>query len=130
MLLAPTIALGLPSTFQYNRAHSLFWVVRATQLTRLRREAERASRPPGDAQVACFHCRQLEPVHDRQPITSRTAALTRASGERLARTWGADVSGAAVWWRLAAEVLPQQVASFVRIYRRMPKVSPTKLRLL
>jgi len=26
MLVMPTIALGSPETFQYHRAHTLFWV--------------------------------------------------------------------------------------------------------
>ena len=76
-------------------------------------------------------CRQLEPAHDRQPLTSRTARLTRASGEGLARAAGSDVSeGSGVWWRLATEVLPAQLRSAARIYERMPKESPTKLKLL
>ena len=42
-----------------------------------------------------------------------------------------DVSeGSGVWWRLTTEVLPQQVRSAARLYERMPKASPTKLRLL
>ena len=76
-------------------------------------------------------CRQLEPAHDRQPLTSRTARLTRASGEALARAAGSDVSeGSGVWWRLATEVLPAQLRSAARIYERMPKESPTKLKLM
>jgi hypothetical protein len=123
MLAMPTIALGSPEAFQYHRAHSLFWVVRSTQLTRLARDP--------DAPLDCFRCRQLEPATDRQPLTSRTAKLTRASGEALARKAGFDVSeGSGVWWRLATEVLPQQVRSAARLYERMPKASPTKLRLL
>ena len=141
MLLAPTISLGSPTTFQYLRAHSLFWVVRSTQLTRMRRDAERAAaaaagggqqpQPEASEQVRCFHCRQLEPMDDRQPLTSRTAVRTRASGERLARARGEDVSeGSGVWWRLFTQVVPQQARSLVRVYRAMPKASPTKLRLL
>jgi len=34
-----------------------------------------------------------------------------------------------VWWRLATEVVPQQLASLARIYERMPKKGPLKLRL-
>ena len=137
MLLAPTISLGSPTTFQYLRAHSLFWVVRSTQLTRMRRDAERAAaaaggeQPEASEQVRCFRCRQLEPMDDRQPLTSRTAVRTRASGEALARARGEDVSeGSGVWWRLFTQVVPQQARSLVSVYRAMPKASPTKLRLL
>ena len=123
MLVMPTISLGPPAAFQYRRAHTLFWVVRSTQLTRM-------ARAP-DAPLACFQCRQLQPAGDRQPLTSRTARLTRASGEALARGAGSDVSeGSGVWWRLATQVLPQQIRSAARLYERMPKVSPTKLKLI
>ena len=98
-------------------------VVRSTQLTRMARDP--------DTPLACFRCRQLEPADDRQPLTSRTARLTRASGEALARGAGSDVSeGSGVWWRLATEVLPAQLRSAARLYERMPKESPTKLKLL
>lgn len=144
MLCMPSIALGSPADFQYHRAHTLFWVVRSTQLTRRLSAEERVSRatafgvapaelrkPAQLQEVPCFHCRQLEPLGDRQPLTSRTAALTRASGEKLAARNGADVSsGSGVWRQLATQVLPQQLASLARIYRRMPKRSPTKLDLL
>jgi hypothetical protein len=98
-------------------------VVRSTQLTRMARDP--------DTPLACFRCRQLEPADDRQPLTSRTARLTRASGEALARGAASDVSeGSGVWWRLATEVLPAQLRSAARLYERMPKESPTKLKLL
>lgn len=129
MLLAPTISLGDAEAFGYLRAHSLFWVVRSTQLSRLanRRAAAACGRP---AEAPCFRCRTLEPAHDRQPITSRTALLTGASGERLAAAAGEDVSGGAVWWRLALQVAPQQLRRMWHLWRLMPKSSPTKLRLL
>ena len=91
MLCMPTIALGEPRLFQYHRAHTLFWVARSTQLTRL------ANGPlPHEAdQIPCFRCRQLEPQNDRQPLTSRTAKRTRQAGERLARRAGGGVVAAA-----------------------------------
>jgi len=133
MLVAPTIALGpaAPATFGYNRAHSLFWVVRATQLSRMRAEAALAAAGAGrPEQTPCFRCKQLEPLDDRQPITSRTAVLTRAAGERLAAERGADVSGADVWWRLATEVLPRRARDASLLYQLMPRSSPLKLKLL
>ena len=125
MLVAPTIALGDPRDFQYNRAHTLFWVARATQLTRL----ENGPLPHEPDAIPCFRCRQLEPIDDRQPLTSRTAKRTRAAGERLAARSGSDVSGSGVWWALLADV-PAQLSSLVRLYRLMPKDGPAKLRLL
>ena len=133
MLLMPTIALGSPERFQYNRAHTLFWVVRSTQLTRMKRAAEQQQQQQQQqaVELPVFHCRQLEPMDDRQPLTSRTAKLTRASGEALARKHGDDVAeGSAVWWRLAVEVLPKQLRSMASLYGRMPKSGPFKLRLL
>lgn len=137
MLLTPSIALGPPGEFQYRRAHTLLWVVRSAQLTTMARAAARAAAepaggaPPTPEQLPCFRCRQLEPPEDRQPLTSRTAVLTRASGEALARASGDDVSeGSGVWKRLATEVVPQQVGNLVRIWRRMPKDGPFKLTLL
>ena len=120
--------------------HVRFQVVRSSQLTRLARAAERDERrrrrgdgaaTAADEQIPCFHCRQLEPLDDRQPLTSRTAALTRRAGEALAAAAGDDVGeGSGVWWRLATQVAPQQLRSLARIYRRMPKRGPFKLRLL
>ena len=144
MLLTPTIALGSSTLFQYHRAHTLFWVVRSTQLTRLDEATALATGAPGappSDQIPCFHCRQLSPETDRQPLTSRTAVETRASGERLARGYGADVSpGSGVWWRLATEVVPEQARSLAAIFGDMPKARgrsaaaddapPWKLRLL
>ena len=144
MLVMPSIALGDAAHFQYRRAHTLFWVVRSTQLTRSlssERRVERAAafgvspaemrKPAGEQSAPCFHCRQLDPPGDRQPLTSRTALLTRRAGERLAAAHGEDVAeGSGVWRRLAVRDLPRQLASLARIYVRMPKVSPTKLRLL
>ena len=75
MLVTPSIALGDPAHFQYRRAHTLFWVARSTQLTRL---ARGPLHRPED--IPCFRCKQLEPSDDRQPLTSRTARLTRAAG--------------------------------------------------
>ena len=87
--------------------------------------------PPEEQQVPCFRCRQLEPMNDRQPLTSRTAKLTRAEGERLARACGEDVGeSSGVWRRLATEVVPRGLASLARVYGRMPKLSLTKIRLL
>jgi len=127
MLLTPTIALGSPETFWYDRTHSLFWVVRSAQLTAMRRALEQQ---PSD-EVRCFHCRQLNPPSDRQPLTSRTARVTRALGERLATASGDDVSeGSGVWWRLATQVVPEQLRRWPRIYQRMPKESPFKLKPL
>ena len=108
-----------------RRAHTLFWTARSTQLTRL--AAGPLPHEPDD--IPCFRCRQLEPVSDRQPLTSRTAVRTRAAGERLAARAGHDVSGAAVWPRLLAE-LPKQMGSLARLYELMPKEGPAKLRLL
>jgi len=144
MLAAPAIALAKPEVFQYNRAHSLFWVVRSNQLTRMLSTTERAERaaafgvtadafeqPVAQEQVPCFHCRQLEPASDRQPLTSRTAVLTRESGEALAKKAGLDVSESSdVWRQLATEVVPQQIWSALQLYRKMPKASATKLKLL
>ena len=126
MLLAPTIALGGPSTFAYHRAHSLFWVVRSTQLSRLRH----ATSYHATGSAPCFRCRQLEPLTDRQPLTSRTAVLTRAAGEQLAAAAGEDVAGEGVWRRLWLELVPQQAQQIGRLYRLMPKDGPGKLRLL
>lgn len=144
MLAMPSLALGPPEQFQYRRAHTLFWVVRSTQITRRMCGAERVARaaafgvpaseferPPAEQQVPCFHCRQLEPRSDRQPLTSRTAKLTRAEGEVLARACGGDVGeGSGVWRRLALEVVPEQITSLTRVYSRMPKRGLAKLRLL
>jgi len=134
LLLMPTIALGRPDDFQYNRAHTLFWVVRSTQLSRMRRAEQLAGaaadgEPEGEIPV--FHCKQLEPTSDRQPLTTRTARLTRASGEALARKHGQDVSeGSGVWWRLGTEVLPKQLGALASLYSQMPKSGPLKLRLI
>ena len=125
MLVTPSIALGAPGVFQYNRAHTLFWVARATQLTRL----ANGPLPHEPDDIPCFRCRQLKPAEDRQPLTSRTAQQTRRAGERLARRAGFDVSCGDVWQRLAADV-PAQLARLVRLYRLMPKQGPGKLRLL
>lgn len=144
MLATPAIALAKPEVFQYNRAHSLFWVVRSNQLTRMLSTTERAERaaafgvtadlfekPVAQKQVPCFHCRQLEPANDRQPLTSRTAVLTRESGEALAKKAGLDVSESSdVWRQLATQVVPQQIWSALQLYRKMPKSSATKLKLL
>lgn len=132
MLATPSIALRPPSDFCYNRAHSLFWVVRSAQLTRLRERRRQREQPsPTLLEPRCFHCRQLEPANDRQPLTSRTAVLTRAEGERLALSYGKDVSdGSGVWWKLALAVAPTQLANLARLYWLMPKSSPTKLELL
>ena len=55
----------------------------------------------------------------------------RPSGEALATACGEDVSEASgVWRRLVTKVVPQQLDSLVRVYRRMPKESPFKLKLL
>ena len=123
--LAPSIALGDPAHFQYRRAHSLFWVARSTQLTRL----ARGPLPHEPDDIPCFRCKQLEPLDDRQPLTSRTARLTRAAGERLAASVGEDVSGREVWWRLLADV-PAQLRTLARLYQLMPKEGVAKLRLL
>ena len=131
MLLMPTIALGRPADFQYHRAHTLFWVVRSTQLSRMRRAEQLAASGEGEGELPVFHCRQLVPLNDRQPLTTRTARLTRASGEALARKHGGDVSeGSGVWWRLGREVLPAQLRNLASLYSRMPKSGPAKLRLL
>lgn len=131
MLVTPTIALGEPATFGYNRAHSLFWVVRATQLSRMRTEVALAAAGRGrPEQTPCFRCKQLEPLDDRQPITSRTAVFTRAAGERLAAASGADVSGPGVWWQLATDVLPRRARDASLLYQLMPRSSPLKLKLL
>lgn len=121
MLAMPSIALGPPAAFQYSRAHTLLWVVRSTQLSRAR-----ATHPRGGR----FRCRPLPPLSDRQPITTRTARLTRAAGERLAAEAGEDVRSAAVWWRLLVDVLPSQLGAAARVYGLMPKEGLTKLRLL
>jgi len=132
MLLMPTIALGGPRSFAYNRAHTLFWVVRSAQLSRLRDDRVRADAEPAGASPPppCFHCRGAPLPNDRQPLTTRMARLTRAAGERLASAAGEDVSGAAVWWRLATQHAPAQLRVAWDIYERMPKASPSKLRLL
>jgi hypothetical protein len=133
MLLMPTIALGGPRSFAYNRAHTLFWVVRSAQLSRLRDDRTRSNALPGDAQRTlpppCFHCREAPQPYDRQPLTTRMARLTRAAGERLAAAAGEDVSGAGVWWRLATREAPAHLGLAWDLYKRMPKVSSTKLRL-
>ena len=69
-------------------------------------------------------------MSDRQPITSRTALLTRAAGEQLAAAAGEDVSSDDAWWLLLARVVPQQVRSVAALYQLMPKQSLTKLKLL
>lgn len=132
MLLTPTIALDGPATFAYNRAHTLLWVVRSAQLTRLRDERARATAPQQDqsAPAPCFRCRGAPLPHDRQPLTTRMAKLTRASGEQLAAAAGDDVSGNMVWWQLATQVAPRELARAWQLYVRMPKASPTKFRLL
>jgi hypothetical protein len=132
MLLMPTIALGGPRTFAYNRAHTLFWVVRSAQLSRLRDDRIRTAAGPAgvSAPPPCFRCRGAPQPGDRQPLTTRMARLTRDAGQRLAEAAGKDVSGAAVWWRLATHHAPTQLRLAWDIYARMPKVSPTKLRLL
>jgi len=128
MLLTPAVALDGPQTFGYNRAHTLFWVVRSAQLTRLKEERARANSVPSEA--PCFHCRGAPLPHDRQPLTTQMARLTRAEGEALARAAGEDVGGGALWWRLALEVAPEQLRRAWSLYTMMPKSSPTKLRLL
>mmetsp|Transcript_33700 Transcript_33700/g.88606 ORF Transcript_33700/g.88606 Transcript_33700/m.88606 type:complete len:492 (+) Transcript_33700:24-1499(+) len=131
MLATPSIALRPPEEFCFNRAHSLFWVVRSAQLTRLQQRREPSPSSASRGEVPCFRCRQLEPSNDRQPLTSRTAELTRRAGERLAEAAREDVSdGSGVWRRLVFEVAPLQLSNLVRLYRLMPKTSPTKLRLL
>ena len=125
MLCMPTIALGEPRLFQYHRAHTLFWVARSTQLTRL----ANGPLPHEPDQIPCFRCRQLEPQNDRQPLTSRTAKRTRQAGERLARRAGEEVDGPEVWWRLLREA-PLQLAAARRLYELMPKEAAGKLRLL
>ena len=130
MLLMPSIASGPPARFQYNRAHTLFWVVRATQLTV--REEMAAVTARGDADEATnsrpswIRADGATPAN-RQPLTTRMAVLTGAQGERLAAASGEDVTGAHVWRRLILEVLPQQLANLVRLYRIMPKASAGKL---
>ena len=125
MLVTPSIALGDPAHFQYRRAHTLFWVARSTQLTRL----ARGPLPHRPEDIPCFRCKQLEPSDDRQPLTSRTARLTRAAGERLAASVGEDVSAQDVWRRLLAGV-PEQLRTLARLYHLMPKEGVAKLRLL
>ena len=110
---------------QYRRAHTLFWVARSTQISRI----TNGPLPHAPDAIPCFRCRQLPPVTDRQPLTTRTARMTRAAGERLASSYGADVGGTSVWWRLLQQV-PQQMGSLRRIYQLMPKQSATKLKLL
>ena len=126
MLVAPRIALGPPSAFAYLRAHSLFWVVRSNQIARL----ERGGAAAADGELPCFRCRQLEPLDDRQPLTSRTAVRTRAAGEALLDAAGDDDLAARGVGRLLLDAAPRQLASIARLYARAPKVSPTKLRLL
>lgn len=137
MLLTPAVALGGPRTFGQRRAHTLFWTVRSAQLSRL--DERLARRAGGDAhaqgraaqpQAPRFHCRQLEPSDDRQPLTTRAAKRTRADGEALAASVGEDVGGAEAWRRLALDVAPRQLLQIARLYSQMPKESPTKLRLL
>lgn len=123
MLLAPALSLGGPSGFGYRRAHTLFWVVRSAQLKRLHSRRAAAGQPPR------FHCRQLDPPHDRQPLTSRAAVRTRADGEALAASVGENVSGAGVWLRLLLEILPEHIGNLAHAYERLPKESPGKLRL-
>jgi hypothetical protein len=131
MLVAPRIALGAPADFGYQRAHSLFWVVRSNQLSRLQRaDADAGPDTERAKELPCFRCRPLEPLSDRQPLTTRTAVRTRASGEHLAASVDEDVSDATIWWRLLLEIAPKQLGSLARLYARMPKSSPTKLRLL
>ena len=126
MLVAPRIALGPPSAFAYLRAHSLFWVVRSNQIARL----ERGGAAAADGELPCFRCRQLEPLDDRQPLTSRTAVRTRAAGEALLDAAGDDDLAARGVGRLLLDAAPRQLASIARLYARAPKASPTKLRLL
>ena len=84
-----------------------------------------------EGEIPVFHCKQLEPATDRQPLTSRTAKLTRANGEALARKHGQDVSeGSGVWWRLGSEVLPKQLTALASLYSQMPKSGPLKLKLI
>ena len=120
MLLTPTISLGGPETFGYDRAHSLFWVVRSAQLSRAERRTHAARR---------WRIRQLPPAHDRQPLTTRGAKLTRAAGELLAASVGEDVARGSAWARVG-RLLPAQLARAARVYAMMPKASPAKLRLL
>ena len=75
-------------------------------------------------------CRQLEPLDDRQPLTSRTAVRTRAAGEALLDAAGDDDLAARGVGRLLLDAAPRQLASIARLYARAPKASPTKLRLL
>ena len=57
--------------------------------------------------------------------------LTRKRAEALALAEGEDVSeGSKVWFRLATEIAPREIAKLVQLYRMMPKASPTKLTLL
>ena len=75
-----------------------------------------------------LHCRQLEPLDDRQPLTSRTAVRTRAAGEALDAAGDDDLAARGVG-RLLLDAAPRQLAS-TRDCMRAPKASPTKLRLL
>jgi len=127
MLLTPSIACGSPSLFQYNRAHSLFWVVRATQLTKRQHYASTAE----TRQPAQWIRADGATPQDRQPLTTRMSKLTGAQGEQLAARAGVDISGSRVWYRFVVEILPTQLASFLQVYRAMPKGSSFgKLRLL
>ena len=125
MLLTPSIATASPRLFQYNRAHTLFWVVRATQLTVRQQTAAEVGgeRQPPDSWIRADGATP----ENRQPLTTRMAVLTGRQGECLAAASGEDVSDSLAWWRFALEIVPQQIWNLARLYRMMPKSSAGKL---
>ena len=80
MLLMPTIALGRPDDFQYNRAHTLFWVVRSTQLSRMQRLERLADEL--FALVRSRLERHLAKVMEDVAVEAATAALRRIEPRR------------------------------------------------